>query len=87
MLRNENYLFFSNKVLHKGHTSSVFSVAFSQDGQHIVSGSEDQTIQIWDAETGEVVVGPLKGHTRGVQSIAFLQDGNHIVSGSSDQTI
>ena len=31
------------KVLN-GHTSSVFSVAFSSDGTHIVSGSSDKSV-------------------------------------------
>jgi WD40 repeat protein len=46
-----------------GHTDSVWSVAFSPDGQHIVSGSEDQTICVWNATTGEMVAGPFTGHT------------------------
>src|ERR1017187_9990740 len=31
-----------------GHTAFIWSVAFSPDGSRIVSGSEDQTIRIWD---------------------------------------
>src|SRR6266550_9378058 len=70
-----------------GHTDGVISVAFSQDSKRIVSGSSDKTIRVWDADTGEVVVGPLKGHTDRVISVAFSQDSKHIVSGSSDKTI
>jgi WD40 repeat protein len=70
-----------------GHTNWVNSVAFSQDEKRIVSGSSDNTIRVWDAETGEVVVGPLEGHTAWVNSVAFSQDGKRIVSGSSDNTI
>ena len=33
----------------KGHTDTVWSVAFSPEGQRIVSGSYDKTEQIWDA--------------------------------------
>jgi WD40 repeat protein len=37
-----------------GHTSAVLSVSFSPDGKHVVSGSGDKTICIWDTETGEM---------------------------------
>ncbi|KIM19665.1 hypothetical protein M408DRAFT_31025 [Serendipita vermifera MAFF 305830] len=70
-----------------GHTAWVNSVSFSPDGTRIVSGSGDNTIRVWDAETGETVVGPLEGHTNSVNSVSFSPDGRRIVSGSSDYTI
>ncbi|KAF5324287.1 hypothetical protein D9619_011432 [Psilocybe cf. subviscida] len=66
--------------------SSVNSVAFSQDGSHIVSGSGDNTVRIWNVTTGETEA-VLKGHTSHVESVAFSQDGSHIVSGSWDNTV
>ncbi|KIJ58844.1 hypothetical protein HYDPIDRAFT_101869, partial [Hydnomerulius pinastri MD-312] len=33
------------------------SVAYSPDGQHIVSGSSDKTIRIWNASTGQLSLG------------------------------
>ncbi|KIJ37216.1 hypothetical protein M422DRAFT_178418, partial [Sphaerobolus stellatus SS14] len=65
----------------------VNSVAFSHDSKQIVSGSSDQTICIWDAETGKNVGDPLAGHTSWVSSVAFSHDGKQIVSSSCDQTI
>ena len=70
-----------------GHSSGVTSVAFSPDGQHIVSGSDNQTICVWNAKTREMVAGPFSGHSGGVRSVAFSPDGQHIASGSDDQTI
>jgi len=70
----------------KGHGGSVHSVAFSGDGQHVVSGSSDSTIKIWDTQTGACKQ-TLKGHGGSVYSVAFSSDGLHVVSGSSDRTI
>jgi WD40 repeat protein len=39
----------------RGHSDWVRSVAYSQDGKLIVSGSHDRTVRIWDAATGEEV--------------------------------
>ena len=71
----------------RAHSRDVASVAFSSDGKRIMSGSEDKTICIWDAETGLQVHSPLKGHSDQVLSVAFSPDGKRIVSGSSNQTI
>ena len=38
-----------------GHSGSVFSVAYSPDGKHIVSGSNDLTVKVWDSQTGKEV--------------------------------
>jgi WD40 repeat protein len=70
-----------------GHTDWIWSVAFSPDGQHIVSGSGDGTIRVWDAMAGATAAGPFTGHTDQVNSVAFSPDGQHVVSGSSDRTI
>ena len=35
-----------------GHSGSVTSVSFSPDGSRIVSGSQDNSVRVWDAVTG-----------------------------------
>ena len=70
----------------EGHGGGVWSVTYSPNGHHIISGSEDKTIHIWDAEMGAIVVHPLEGHIEGVYSVAFSPDGQHILSGSNDRS-
>ncbi|MBW4527747.1 MAG: caspase family protein [Phormidium tanganyikae FI6-MK23] len=70
----------------KGHEAEVTSVAFSRDGQRIVSGGLD-TVRLWDARTGQAIGQPLKGHSAVVASVAFSSDGQRIVSGSGDNTV
>jgi len=38
-----------------GHSGHVRSVAYSPDGKHIVSGSDDNTVRVWDSQTGKEV--------------------------------
>ena len=56
-------------------------MAFSPDGKRIVSGSRDNTVKVWDADSGKELL-TLKGHTGGVTSVAFSPDGKRLVSGS-----
>jgi WD40 repeat protein len=69
------------------HTPSVYSVLFSPDGTHIITGSDDKTVQLWDAGTGEPVGEHSQGHTDSVRSVSFLADGTCIISGSWDNTV
>ncbi|WP_149977355.1 nSTAND1 domain-containing NTPase, partial [Microcystis aeruginosa] len=74
----------SNRLV--GHNGSVYSVNFSPDGKTLVSGSDDNTIKLWNVETGEEIR-TLKGHDNWVNSVSFSPDGKTLVSGSDDKTI
>ena len=70
-----------------GHTDCVDSAAFSPDGSRIVSASNDETVKIWDTQTGECIR-TLTGHTSCVHTAAFSPDGSRIMSaGWWDRTI
>jgi Hsp70 protein/WD domain, G-beta repeat len=69
-----------------GHSDEVRSVAFSPDGQFLVSGSSDCMAKGWNARTGESV-GTLAGNTGKVSSVTFSPDGELLASGGFDKTI
>jgi len=70
----------------EGHSATVSSAVFSPDGTRIVSASADNTVRIWDSQTGAELI-RLQGHTATVFSAVFSPDGTHIVSASADKTI
>src|ERR1700694_2093853 len=71
---------------YRGHSAGVHAVAWSPDSKRIVSGSDDKTLQVWDAATGEHVL-KYSRHTNGVTSVAWSPDGRRVVSGSLDRTV
>jgi hypothetical protein len=69
-----------------GHSDIVRSVAFSPDGETIASGSQDNTIKLWNVETG-IIIRTLTGHSDYVHCVTFTPDGETIASASRDKTI
>ena len=70
----------------EGHTDSVSSVAFSPVGERLASGSEDNTVRLWDSENGECIR-TLRGHRHYISSVAFNSDGKRVASASWDKTV
>jgi WD40 repeat protein/serine/threonine protein kinase len=70
----------------EGHTDAVESVSISPDGRHVLSGSRDKTIRLWELSTGNCIR-TLQGHTGPVSSLAISPDSRYIVSGSWDKTL
>jgi serine/threonine protein kinase len=69
-----------------GHSSEVNAVAWSPDDKRLASGSDDGTVQVWDAADGNNAF-TYHGHSRGVDAVAWSPDGNRIASGSLDNTV
>jgi len=66
------------------HANHPLCAAFSADGGHIFSGSADHAVWVWNAQTGNHILGPLKIHTDSVDSVAY---GRRIASCSNDNTL
>ncbi|NER39600.1 MAG: WD40 repeat domain-containing protein [Oscillatoria sp. SIO1A7] len=75
------------------HSASVYSVAFSQDGQTLASGGVDCTIQLWhlgnieNTSTGASLLRTLTGHSFPVYCVGFSADARLLASGSGDYTV
>jgi len=69
----------------RGHTGAVNGVAFSPNGQRIVTASADRTARIWDAATGQELK-QLQGHTDAINAVAFSPDDRLVATGSADKT-
>ena len=69
-----------------GHVDSVNTCAITPDGRHLVSGSYDRTLNIWNLQSG-TCLRTLEGHTDSIRTCAITPDGRHLVSGSSDNTL
>ncbi|MCC5652758.1 serine/threonine protein kinase [Nostoc sp. XA013] len=69
-----------------GHSKAVLALAISPDGQTLVSGSEDNTIKVWNLKNGHEIL-TITGHSKQVNSVAITPDGQTLVSGSDDKKI
>ena len=67
-------------------TRAVDSVALTADGRWALSGSDDNTLRLWEVASGRCVR-TFEGHTAGLTSVALTADGRWALSGSYDKTL
>ncbi len=70
----------------KGHSQFVSAVGVGADGRWIVSGSDDHTVVVWDALSGNPVR-ILEGHEKRVSCLALTPDASKVLTGSEDFTL
>jgi WD40 repeat protein len=63
----------------KGHTKTITCAAFSPDGRHAITGSDDRTARVWETRTG-ILLASLGGHEEGMTAAAFSPDGRRVVT-------
>jgi COMPASS component SWD3 len=68
------------------HAEAIATLATYRHGKMLVSGSKDNTIKLWNLQTGKLFC-TLLGHSAPVLAVAISSDGQLLASGSADQTI
>ena len=69
----------------RGHGAN--GVAFSPDGKILAAGTENLTVELWNAETGAHIAtlegyNPYRGYIKQVFSLAFSPDGKILATGT-----
>ena len=65
------------------HGVSVYTVAFSPDGQRLASGGNNNAAILWNVANRNAPT-DLRGHTKSVMSVAFSPDGKYLATASHD---
>lgn len=69
-----------------GHRDNLNAVALSPNGQLLATGSYDQQVKIWDANSGQELR-TISGHNGAIYDLAFHPAGRLLASASGDRTI
>ncbi|HEY7157797.1 MAG TPA: serine/threonine-protein kinase [Gemmataceae bacterium] len=67
----------------RGHSGPVWSVAFAPDGRTLATGSDDTTLRLWDAATGQEK-STLSGHDSAIFAVAFAHSGQFVLGSGGD---
>jgi len=68
------------------HGSTVVALAFSHDGQKVLTGCRDRTLRLWDAATGQPLAPPrILG--RPVEAVAWGPDDQTVISGDQSGAV
>lgn len=68
------------------HRSSVNTVAFHPNGQHLLCGEKDAWLTVWDLNTGQMVT-ELPAHNYAIYHVTFNPSGNLFATASRDRTV
>lgn len=64
--------------------AAVICGTFSQDGEHLATGSQDGQVKVWKLSTGVCLRKIVHAHTAGITSVSFNKDNSQILTTSFD---
>jgi WD40 repeat protein len=67
-------------------SGGVTSARFSPDGKRVVTASGIGAAQVWDAQSGQPLTGPMKPNGTDISAAQFSPDGERILTASPDRT-
>lgn len=70
----------------QGHSSEMSCIAYSPDGQYIVTGGEDSKVKLWNVSNGFCFV-TFTEHTSAVTAVEFSNNKKFLVSAALDGTV
>ncbi|MFT4661209.1 MAG: WD repeat-containing protein 61 [Flavobacteriales bacterium] len=80
---------YEEKKIIKGHLDdfSVNSVYYHPNGKHLLSGSRDAYLNVWDIKNDYALINHIPAHNYAIYSIVFSPDMKLFATGSRDKTI
>src|SRR5215475_7918775 len=76
---------FKLRHIFKGHQEAITALAWTPDGNHLISTSFDQTVKIWGMK--EAAELQTVSHSGWINDVAVAPNGKRFVTASSDYTL
>ena len=72
-------------IVQTGHYEAVNTVRYSPDGSFLVTGSDDETVKLWEVSTGREIR-TFTGSNRPIMTANISQDNKYLVSVCNDSS-
>lgn len=69
------------RLTYRGHTNKIHMLAWSPKGHFIASSSEDETVQVWDAQSGQLLI-TYRNNALQASTITWSPDSKYIAATS-----